>query len=139
MTKDLLPFVISILVGLAQPVADLNWKGRFEELYDAKEASLEGAASWIASIAAFFPSCVLTVYGAVLLVVSSTWADLVVLVPVSFGLLVASVLLYLWEGHRGIPERRPVLGFYNFLQIWLILLNGLGIAGAVILGLTDPS
>jgi len=131
MMADIAPFVLSILVGLAQPILDLNWKGRFEKLYAAKENSLEGAAEWIASIAAFFPSCILTLYGAALIVTSSDKSPGPVVMSAGFVLLIVSLWLYLREGHKAVPERRPIFRKFYFLQTWLVVLNVLGIAGAV--------
>lgn len=132
MFTNILPFALSILVSLCQPILDLPWKKHFEELYSAREANLEGAAAWISTIAAFVPSFFLTLYGVALIAAASEKGfDKAVLLTIFGVSLFTSLLLYLWESLEGVPERRPVLKHYNYLQAWLFFWNVVGIGAAI--------
>lgn len=133
MSVGTIPFIMSLVAILVQPALDMLWMARFEILYHAKDQGLEGAAKWIADVAAFLPTALLTVFGTLLLLDTAAHGDqLPWFLLAAFVAILAAIGVYLRAVFKRDPEKKT-LGPYSGLQYSLILLNVAGVVAAGVL------
>lgn len=129
MAKLLFPFILGLILVLAQPIIDMVCEDAL--IKNRAEPKAIEAARWAGSTAAFLPAAVLTVYGAVLVMWDEGHADGDWILIGAVSLLVACFLILLFTLSRGGPAaswRGGIKQFeYTALQLFLAVLNVIGI------------
>ncbi len=117
-----IPFVLSFLVIVIQPALDMVWMARYDAVYNAKDAALEGGAKWISDVSAFFPTAFLSIFGTLLIVNAAAPGDLFPwFMLTAFIAILAALVMYILKVYKRSPEKQ-IRGIYSALQYCLICL-----------------
>lgn len=134
-----IPFALSFLVIIIQPIFDMVWMARFKDIYHSDAKAIVGVAKWVSDISAFIPSALLSIIGTLLTIYGAVTENLIPwLIFVSFVSIMLVFSIFLLAVYKRGPERKTRFG-YSALQYGLLLLNVIGFILACLVGGVIPS